>query len=78
MQTRLMIPIPETAGSRAEGWLDVERAAIVEITSEEKGYPVESAFVSGELWGWLRRTGPPNDSADFRPAAKAETDIACL
>ena len=52
MRTRLMIPIPETAGSRAEGWLDVERAAVVEITSEEKGYPVESAFVSGEMRGW--------------------------
>jgi len=52
MRTRLIIPIPETVRSRAEGWLDVERAAIVEITSEEKGYPVESAFVSGGMRGW--------------------------
>ena len=52
MRTRLIIPTPETVRSRAEGWLDVERAAVVEITSEEKGYPVESAFVSGEVRGW--------------------------
>jgi hypothetical protein len=52
MRTRLIIPIPETFRSRSEGWLDVERAAIVEITSEEKGYPVESAFVSREMRGW--------------------------
>ena len=52
MRTRLIVPTPETVRSRAERWLDVERAAVVEITSEEKGYPVESAFVSGEMRGW--------------------------
>jgi hypothetical protein len=52
MRTRLIIPTPETVPSRAERWLDVERAAVVEITSEEKGYPVESAFVSREMRGW--------------------------
>ena len=50
MRKRLITP--ETVRSRAEGWLDVERAAIVEITSEEKDYPVESTFVSGETRGW--------------------------
>ncbi len=33
-------------------WLDVERAGMVEITSEDKDYPVESAFTSGEAPGW--------------------------
>jgi hypothetical protein len=42
MRKRLITPTPETVRSRAEGWLDVERAAIVEITSEEKDFPVES------------------------------------
>ena len=32
--------------------MDVERAAIVEVTSEDKDYPVESAFVSGQARGW--------------------------
>jgi hypothetical protein len=52
MRKRLITPTPETVRSRAEGWLDVERAAIVEITSEEKDFPVESIFVSGETQGW--------------------------
>jgi hypothetical protein len=52
MRKRLITPTPETVRSRSEGWLDVERAAIVEITSEDKDYPVESAFASGEARGW--------------------------
>jgi hypothetical protein len=52
MRKRLITPISETVRSRDEGWLDIERAAMVEITSEEKDYPVEAAFVSGETRGW--------------------------
>ena len=52
MRKRLITATPETVRSRAEGWLDVERTAVVEITSEEKDYPVESAFASGETRGW--------------------------
>ncbi len=52
MRKRLITSSPETVRPRAEGWLDVERAAIVEITSEEKEYPIESIFVSGETRGW--------------------------
>ena len=52
MRKRIITPTAETIRSRAEGWLDVERAAIVEITSEDKDYPVESAFVSGGTRGW--------------------------
>jgi len=29
-----------------EGWLDLDDAAVVEVISEEKEYPVESALVS--------------------------------
>jgi transposase len=52
MHKRLITPTPETVRSHGEGWLDVERAAIVEVTSEDKDYPVESAFVSGQARGW--------------------------
>jgi hypothetical protein len=52
MRKRLITPTPETVRSRGEGWLDVERAAMVELTSEDKDYPIESAFVSGETQGW--------------------------
>lgn len=33
-------------------WLDLERLARVEITSEDPGHPIESALVSGEGPGW--------------------------
>ena len=49
MRKRLITPTTETVRSRGEGWLDVERAAGVEVTSEDDDSPVESAFVSGEL-----------------------------
>jgi len=52
MRKRLITQTQETVRSRGEGWLDVERAAMVEITSEDKDYPVESAFASGEAQGW--------------------------
>lgn len=52
MRKRLITPTQETVRTRGEGWLDVERAAIVEVTSEDKDYPVESAFVSGQARGW--------------------------
>jgi hypothetical protein len=52
MRKRLITTRPETVQSRGEGWLDVERAAIVEITSEDRNFPVESAFVSKEAQGW--------------------------
>ena len=51
MRKRLITPTPDTVRSRGEGWLDVERAALVEFTSEDNDYPVESAFVSGAR-GW--------------------------
>jgi hypothetical protein len=52
MRKRLITPTPETVRSRGEGWLNVERAAMVELTSEQEDYPVESALVSGEVQGW--------------------------
>ena len=52
MRKRLITPTQGTDRSRGEGWLDVERAAVVEISSEEKDYPVESAFASEEARGW--------------------------
>src|SRR5207249_1568218 len=52
MRKRLITPIPQDAPPRDEGWLDLDGAAVVEVTSEEKDYPVESALVSGEIRGW--------------------------
>jgi hypothetical protein len=52
MRKRLITPIPRAEPPRDERWLDLDGAAVVEVTSEEKGYPVESALVSGETRGW--------------------------
>ena len=52
MRKRLIKPKPQDSSSPNEDWLDLESAAVVEVTSEEKGYPVESALVSGETEGW--------------------------
>jgi hypothetical protein len=52
MRKRLITSTPETTATRSEGWLDVERIAVVEVTSEDKDYPVESAFTSGDACGW--------------------------
>jgi hypothetical protein len=52
MRKRLITPIPQAGTPDDEGWLDLDRAAVVEVTSEEKDYPVESALVAGEKRGW--------------------------
>ena len=46
-----------TAGGSAaapdeEEWLDLERVARVELTSEEGGHPIESALAAGRGPGW--------------------------
>src|SRR5260370_10893554 len=57
MRKRLITRTSENVGTHGEGWLDVERAALVEVTSEDKDYPIESAFSSGDARGW-RASGP--------------------
>ena len=52
MRKRQMTPIPLDIPSRDEGWLDLNSTAVVEVTSEDKDYPVESALVAGEMRGW--------------------------
>jgi len=53
MRKRILTPIPQgQAPPLDEGWLDLGSTTVVEVTSEEKEHPVESAFVSGETQGW--------------------------
>ena len=52
MRKRLITPSSESIRTQSEGWLDVERAAVVEVSSEDAQCPVESAFVSGDARGW--------------------------
>ena len=57
MRKRLITPTAERLGTLGQGWLDLERAAVVEVTSEDEQFPVESAFGSGQARGW-RAAGP--------------------
>ena len=52
MRKRLITPATETARNRGESWLDVERAAVAEVTSEDADYPIELALVSEGSRGW--------------------------
>jgi hypothetical protein len=72
----LISPTLETVRSRTEGWRDVERAATVKITSDEKGFPVESAFASEEAQGWrAAEAGPQTIRLVFdRPHSRFRRD----
>src|SRR6266576_5830985 len=52
MRKRFITSTSETVRPHGEGWLDLERAAAVEVTTEEENFPVESALVLGETRGW--------------------------
>lgn len=52
MRKRFITSTPETVPPHGDGWLDLEHAAVVEVTSEAEDYPVESALVLGETRGW--------------------------
>jgi hypothetical protein len=52
MRKRLITTTSQNTPHLDKGWLDLDRAARVEVTSEAKEYPVESALVSGEMRGW--------------------------
>jgi len=38
-------------------WLDIEKLAVVEVTSEDDAFPIESALLPGKASGW-RASGP--------------------
>jgi hypothetical protein len=45
--------LPDPCASTPDlNWLDIDRYAWVEVTSEEKGYPIESALLAEASRGW--------------------------
>jgi hypothetical protein len=56
MRKRVIAPIPQDIRPHDQRWLDLERAASVEVTSEEKNYEIDSAVVFGETRGWRAAT----------------------
>jgi hypothetical protein len=51
MRKRIVTPTPATAHAQ-EDWLDLERAAKVEVTSEDKDFPIESSLSIEPSRGW--------------------------
>jgi len=52
MRKRIIGHGPRDVSVTEPGWLDLERLAQVEITSEDAGYPIESALIPGAGPGW--------------------------
>ena len=52
MRKRLITASPQAGTLHDGGWMDLDREALVEVTSEQKDYPVEGAMLAGEMPGW--------------------------
>ena len=52
MRKRIINQRPKELSPADHGWLDLERLAQVEITSEDAGHPIESALTTGAGPGW--------------------------
>ena len=53
MRKRIIDRSSKEPSSADQDWLDLERLAQVEITSEDAGHPVDSALTAGGGPGWL-------------------------
>jgi hypothetical protein len=52
MRKRMIGPGPGAVADAEPGWLELEKLAEVEITSEDVDHPIESALIPGTLSGW--------------------------
>jgi hypothetical protein len=57
MLKRIITPESKVAPPDAGAWLDLDRLAEVEVTSEDERHPIESALVGEPRSGW-RAAGP--------------------
>jgi hypothetical protein len=57
MRKRFVTRTPATLPAQGEDWLDLEHAATVEVTSEDKDFPIESSLSIERGQGW--RAGEP-------------------
>ena len=58
MRKKLISPSRKTAIGEEHGWLNLDEAAVVEVTSEAADYPVEEALV-GDGRGWRAEVPGP-------------------
>jgi len=61
MRKRIIPPAKQNISPLDENWLDLERLAQVEITSEDATYPIESALLPGQVSGW--RAAQPGEQS---------------
>ena len=52
MRKRMMSSDPQESAPHDDAWLNLEQLAQVEITSEERDYPIEAALLPGSETGW--------------------------
>jgi hypothetical protein len=52
MRKRIIAPREEAPASAEDDWLDLERLAEVEVSSEEIAHPIEAALLPGRGSGW--------------------------
>ena len=52
MRKRLFTPVPQVGPRTDQNWLDLGTVATVEVTSETKDHPVESALLLSGTGGW--------------------------
>jgi hypothetical protein len=52
MRKRQIAPNPPSFPPAGQAWLDVERGASVEVTSEESSHPIESVLIGTDNRGW--------------------------
>src|SRR6266567_3245603 len=52
MRKRFVTPTPAILQTRGEGWLDLEHAATVEVTSEDKDFPIDASLSIEPGQGW--------------------------
>jgi hypothetical protein len=52
-----LVTIPATVPAQEQRWLDLEHAATVEVTSEDKDFPIDSSLSIEHKQGW-RAAGP--------------------
>lgn len=52
MRKRIIGHGPRDVSAAEHGWVDIERLAQVEVTSEDVDYPIESALIPGTGSGW--------------------------
>ena len=52
MRKRVIKPVATEAAAAEPEWLDLEKLAQVEVTSEDAAHPIESALIAGDEAGW--------------------------